>query len=277
MARQFLTVAEELLVHAECVAEYFEEHGYSVKVEQGDIEYPYTPTLHCKRSRTTVLVEIYSSIRYDHIDDWTRYARSCNRDTRIALALPRDVPRTPDDDSKLRDLGVGLYLSDGEKTEEVIAPLDMAVNVQLPDLKTFRPKMRKVIGPVYEQFVHSHWREGFEEACQAVEVLARQYLKEAKGTGRIVFVTETGKQRNLTDKQIDKLPLGALAEAFGQIQTQNYSDSTIGKVLRRINKDRVGVAHHKAKPATESRLRKNVGQHMWSVFGVLKLLLGIKP
>jgi hypothetical protein len=276
MARQFLTVAEELLEHAECVAHFFEHHGYSVKVEHAEIGYPYTPTLRCRRPPTTLLVELYGSVPHDRVDAWTRYARSRSRDTRVALAVPHDTPRKPEDDSKLRELGVGLYLSDGTKTEEAIPPLDMAINVQLPELKTLPPKMRKILGPVYEQFERSQWREGFESACQAVEVLGRKYLKDGMDAGRIVLGTKAGKSRSLTHRQIDRLTLGQIAEAFGQIQNQNYSDVTIAKVLVRLNKDRVGVVHHKTKYATETRLRKNVGQHMWNVVTALKELLGLK-
>lgn len=276
MDRQFLTVAVELLEHAECVADFFEERGYTVKVEHMEIGYPYTPTLRCRRSPTTVLVELYGTVPHDRLTAWTRYAKSRNRDTRVALALPQNTPRQPEDDSKLRELGVGLYLSDGTKVEEAIAPHDMAVNVQLPELKTLPPKMRKVLGPVYDQFDRSQWREGFEEACQAVEALGRKYLKDGIDAGRIVLVTQIGKMRSLTSEQIDKLTLGQLSDAFGQIQNQNYSDATIAKVVTLINKDRIGVVHHKAKAATEARLRKNVGQHMWSVVAVLKELLQTK-
>lgn len=273
MARQFLTVAEELLEHAECIADFFEARGYTVKLEHMELGYPYTPTLRCRRTPTTILVELYAAIPHDRLAAWAAYARSSNRDTRVGLALPENTPRRPQDDAMLRELGIGLFLSDGTKTIEAIAPLDMALNIKLPELKTFSPKMRKVLGPVYEQFERSQWREGFEEACQAVEVLGRRYLTDGIGTGRITLVTKAGKGRSLTQAQIDKLTLGGLGEAFGQIQNQNYSDAAVAKVLTLINKDRVGVAHHKSKPATEARLRKNVGQHMWRVFAALKELL----
>ncbi len=276
MARQFLTVADELLEHAECVADFLEEHGYTVTVEHTEIGYPYTPTLRCRRPPTTLLVELYGAVPNERVAAWTRYARSCSRDTRVALALPHHAPRRPEDDSQLRQLGVGLYLSDGTRAEEAITPLDMALNVQLPELKTLPPKMRKVLGPVYEQFERSQWREGFEGACQAVEAQGRKYLRDGMDAGRIVLVTKAGNARSLTHTQIERLTLGQLGEAFGQIRNQNYADATIAKVLARLNKDRVGVAHHKAKPATETRLRKNVGQHMWSVVAALKELLGTK-
>ena len=74
--------------------------------------------------------------------------------------------------------------------------------------------------------------------------------------------------------KIDRMTLGQLAKAFGEIQNQNYSDATIGKVLQLTNKDRVGVAHHKRTAATETRLRRNVPKHMWNVVAAMKELLG---
>ena len=275
MARQFLTVAEELLEHAECIADFFETHGYTVKIEHREIGYPYTPTLWCRRAPTKIIVELYAAAPLDRLTAWAAYARSCSRDTRVALTLPEGPQRRLEDETKLRDLGIGLYLSNGARAFEAIPPLDMALNVELPQLETLDPKMRRVLGTVYEQFSRSQWREGFEDACQVVEVLGRKYLNDGLISGRITLVTEAGRPRRLTPAQVDKLTLGRLGEAFSQIQNQNYSDAAIGKVLTRINKDRVGVAHHKSKPATEARLRKNVGQHMWSVITALKELLQV--
>jgi hypothetical protein len=239
VARQFLTVADELLEHAECVANFLEGRGYSVKIEQFEIGYPYTPTLRCRRAPTTLFVDVYGVVMLDRVTAWTRWAKSRNRDTRIALALPQDAPRRSEDDAILRDMGVGLYLSDGATTQEAMAAKDMALNVELPELSTLPLKMRRVLGPVYDQFDHSQWREGFEDACQAVEVLSRKYLSEGVASGRIVLVTRAGKTRHLSSRAIDKLTMGQLA-----------------------------------KPTTEARLRRNVGQHMWTVVAILKELLG---
>jgi hypothetical protein len=74
--------------------------------------------------------------------------------------------------------------------------------------------LRKALGPVYEQFDRSHWREDFEEACQAVEVLSRKYINDGIAAGRIVLITKAGNIRTLTPQKIDKLTLGQLAEAF---------------------------------------------------------------
>jgi len=77
----------------------------------------------------------------------------------------------------------------------------------------------------------------------------------------------------LAASQINKMTMGQLVHAFGLIQAQNHADSTIHKVLAILNKDRIGVVHHKKKAWTEKRLRTNVGQHMWKIVAALKLLV----
>jgi hypothetical protein len=277
MARQFLTVADELLEHAECVADFLEGRGFTVKAEHTELGFPYAPTIHARRKPTTLLVEVAGGIPTVRLTAWARYAKSRGQDTRIAVALPRDLPRPPEDDTTLRETGIGLYVSDGTMAEEVITAKDMAVSVELPELKTLPPPMRRVLGPAYDKFDHSHWREGFEDACQTVEAVSRKYLDDGIKSGRIVLVTEKGNVRKpLTTAQVEKLTMGQLAVSFSQIQKQNHADATIRKVLTLLKNDRNAVVHHKAKRTTETRLRKNVGQHMWIVVAALKELLGTK-
>src|SRR6266540_6339322 len=129
MARDYVTVAVDLIEHADAAGDHLEAHGYRVKPEHIEIGFPYTPTLHCKRGNTTVIVEVDGRIRMEVLVQWARYARSCDRDTRIALVLPNHVHRDPEDEAKLRELGVGLYISDGRAAAEAIAARDLAVNV----------------------------------------------------------------------------------------------------------------------------------------------------
>jgi hypothetical protein len=83
---------------------------------------------------------------------------------------------------------------------------------------------------------------------------------------------KTGAVR-LTNQEIDRLTLGGLAATFVAIQAQNHADSIIGQALSRINKDRVGAAHFRARTRTERRLRANVGQHMWVIVAALREML----
>jgi hypothetical protein len=157
---------------------------------------------------------------------------------------------------------------------EVIPPQDLALHVTVPEIKVLPVKLRRRLGSAYEQFGRSNWREGFEDACQAVEAESRAYLKRGMQSGRLVFLKPNGNPFNWTPKHIEKMTGGQLSDAFRAIRTQNRSDAVIGQGLTRLNRDRVGVVHFKAKARTEKRLRENVGRHMWTVIAVLKELLG---
>src|SRR5260370_32490131 len=122
-----------------------------------------------------------------------------------------------------------------------------------------------------DQFDRAQWREGFEDACQALEVQARRYFKKWTKTTRIK-VLRKGIPVALSNKEINKMTMGKLAETFGAIQSPNHADSIIEQALTTINKDRIGVAHHKAHKTTEKRLRTNVGQHMWTIVAALNLM-----
>ncbi|MFL6275240.1 MAG: hypothetical protein ACJ74G_08505, partial [Blastocatellia bacterium] len=154
---------------------------------------------------------------------------------------------------------------------ERIPPTDLGLGVNLPPLTSLPRKLRTLLGSAYDQFNRSHWREGFEDACQAFENEARRYLKAGIKT-RIKFVTSKG-PKTYTDKQIDRLTMGQLATAFSQIHSQNRSDAIVGHALSHINPDRVGVVHHKSKATTEKRLRTNVGQNMSIIIAAMKEML----
>jgi hypothetical protein len=273
--RLFRTLPDELIEYAEAVADYFEGLGYVVRVEVAELEHPYTAALTSKRHRTVVLVEVDSKVDFRRLDDWARYCRSCNTDTRIAISLPYTVSVSADDVQRLHSMGVGLLRCMQTEVLEVIPAQDLALHVTLPDLKSLPPKVRKRLGGAYEQFGRSNWREGFEDACQAIEAEARIYLKRGMKT-RLTFLKPNGKPFNWTTKHIDKMTGGQLASAFKAISIQNRSDAVIGQGLARLSRDRIGVVHFKVEARTEKRLRENVGRHMWTVVAVLKELLGVK-
>ena len=272
--RTYRTLPIELIEHADAVADYFSALGYRIRVEDAQLEYPYTAALTVKRLSTLILVEVDSRIDLRRLDDWTRYCRSCVRDTRIALGLPPETGVSAQEIQKLHLMGVGLYRSMPTEVLEVIPAHDLALHVTLPELKALSPKLRRRLGGAYEQFGRSNWREGFEDACQSLETEVRAYLKRGMASGRVVFLKPNGNPSNWTPRHIDKMTVGQLVDALRQIKTQNRSDAVIEQGLARLNKDRVGVVHHKAKAQTEKRLRENVGRHMWTVLAVLKELVG---
>ena len=270
--RIYVTVAVELTEHADAAADHFESLGYTVKIEHGDVSFPNAPTLHCRRQLTTMAVEVDTAIRLPRLEEWVRYCKSCTKDMRVALVVPSEPQRKPAEEDRLRELGIGLFVAGPNGVVEVAPPKDLAVNVELPDRAGLPRKLRKALGPVYEQFDRSQWREGFESACTALEQEARRYLRSGIERSAVVLVTAKGNVRRVTVEAVDKMTLGQLAVAFSEIQNKSFKEQRIGEVLAQVNKDRVGVAHHKGKALPEVRLRKNVGKHMWAVVTALKLL-----
>jgi hypothetical protein len=271
----FKTVPDELLEHAEAVADRFREHGYSVKVEPVDPSYPYTPTLRCRRSPTRVFVEVRGSLSMERAEEWSRFGRSCTTDTRVVIATPESVARTNAEDARLQELGIGVFVSTASGVREALAAHDLAINVQLPELASLPRKIRKCLGPVYEEFGRSHWREAFDDACQVLQIESAKYLKKSLGSGRVTVCDTRGRRRKVTGQMIDRMTLGQLGVAFANIQVPNHPDKIIAAVLNKVNKDRVGVAHQKGRRLTEERLRRNVGQHMYRVISALKAALEV--
>lgn len=270
--RIFKTVSIDLIEYAEETASHFQNRGYKVSVERFERGFPYTPTLICKRQRTTMIIEVFEQISFDRLLAWVSYARSTNKDTRIAACLSNKVTVTTEQERILRDQGVGLYIATGNGVIERISPSDLALRIALPPLESLPHKLRTLLGSAYDQF-GANWREGFEDACQAFETEARRYMKAGIQSGRITLVTNSGNTRTLTNQQVDKLTMGQLAVAFSQILNQNRADVVIGQALSTVNPDRVGVAHHKAKVKTERSLRTNLGQNMWTIVLAMKELM----
>jgi hypothetical protein len=270
-SRVYRTVAVELVEYADVAADHFDASGYKVRVEHDEVGFPCTPTFVLRRPPTTVILELSKRIQLDRLKDWMRYGKSCGSDTRVAVCLPdtSDVPA--EDVEELRRCRIGLYVAHKNRVVEQVAPADLALNVELPDRTSLPPRVRELLGSAYDQFDRTQWREGFGDACYVLETEARTYLKKWSKTGRIK-VLRKGVPTTLSASQINKMTMGQLVSAFGRIQAQNQADSTIHKVLGTLNKDRIGVVHHKKKAWTERRLRTNVGQHMWKIVAALKLL-----
>jgi hypothetical protein len=269
----FVTLAGDLFGAAELVEAYFEDKGYKVVREPEVLAYPYTPTLRCKRDRTTIVVEFDEVIRSERARDWVRYGCSLNTDFRVGVAFPASAPRDLEVEESLRSEKVGLYVA-GEPVTEVAMPHDLSLNMSLPELARLPPKIRKVLGPMYEQYEHSHWREAFESGCQAFETECRKYLKAAIASGRIKVLGDNGRPRKLSSATIDKMSLGTLAVAFSGIDAPNHADTALASILSEINPNRILVAHHKTKASSEARLRKYVGNDVWLFVAGLRKIYG---
>ena len=264
----FRTVPEELLDVAASIADHLASVGYSIYPERGALGFPYTPTLLVRRKHTEAVVEVVSRVDDSRVREWVAYGRSTGRDFRVSLALRHDTEMRTETEELLRECGVGCFLISPHGVTEKLISTDLALNIELPDLKALPMKARRLLGPAYENFDRGMWREGFEEACHAFESEARRYLKRHCASGR---VTLQGKKQYVPKASvIDRAPMGGLRDMFNHIISQNRADSLIGDTLAEVNQDRIGVVHHKGKKVVESRLRRNVGRHMWSLVNAFR-------
>lgn len=266
--KKFRTVSDDLLHVAEAAAEYMNERGYRVSVERQDLGFPHCPTLYCRRDHTTVVLEVVASLIGERMKLWVAYGKSCGHDFRVTLAAPSGANFTTADRDNLQLSGVGFLEVSGETCQERLAPVDLSINVELPALASLSGDVRELLGGAYDQFNRGNWREGFEAAAQSLEAAARRYFKRHLKSGRIVVVGTA-----VTTRDVDKMTLGRLAGTFERIRNQNVADTQIAETLDAINKDRIGVVHHRGKRRAEARLRTNVGKHMWAIVAAMKYVV----
>lgn len=278
MRFNYLTVPSDLQECAEDIAAHLKTYGYRVVREpKAQVGLPYMPALRCShpQDHRTLYVEVDNKIPGERLKTWAMYCKSCPEDTRIALAMPSTGRRRVQEEDRLRELGVGLFTTGPEGITQVIPAADVAVNFEPPPLKDLHPRVRALLGPAYESWDSGNWREGFERACQAFEVEARAYLADGVRRGRVTFTSGKGKAMTYSRARIAKMPMGALAKAFTEITTVNHYDQRIAQVLIAVNPDRVAVVHHRRRAATERRLRRNVGTHMWKLVEGIEMALGV--
>jgi hypothetical protein len=262
--RPFNTVPDELVEHAVAARNHFRRLGYAVVAERDELEYPYTPTLVCRREPTCLIVDVVGVIIWEKVDDWVSYGRSSGRDTRVALCIPADVQISQEQERRLRSKGVGVYILEPQAVRELAAPIDLAINVELPQIGRLPQSVRTILGPAYEQFGRGEWRDGFRTACQAFEQEARRHLNAGIRSKRLLY------SGTLTSAQINRLTIGGLADAYAKIQNPGSTEAMVEQALRSVNPDRIRAIHHPGRATTERRLRENVGRYMWTLVRVLR-------
>lgn len=271
--RTYVTVPTELQEAADAVADFLEDRGYSIDVEARDVSFPYTPTLRATQRTTTVFVEVAATIQSAIVRRWHGFGRSCSSDTRITIALPNSAKRPARAVDELTRLKVGMLVVDGASVTEVLNAHDLAMNFELPDVRRAPKRLKELIGPAHEKIARGDWREGFGDACAALEDEAAKHMKRGVASGRIAVLTDKGNVRSLTATQIDRMTLGQLEKAFARIRNPNYVDTLLVGALGRILDDRNALTHARTKTKTEDSLRRNVGQHLWTIDGALRALL----
>ena len=183
-APRLRTVPDELMPVALSVHEYLSDHGYRVRCEVSDPAAPFTPTFTAIRASTTLLLEVCGTIEINRVREWVAYGKSTGSDTRVALCMPDQSALSTQQDSELRQRGVGLFLCGSSGIREVISGVDLAFNLELPPIAPLPRRGKELLGPAYEKFKKGEWREGFEEACNAFEEEARRYLSVGQLPGK---------------------------------------------------------------------------------------------
>jgi hypothetical protein len=269
----YQTIGADLVDHAEITVKHFRGAGYTVRREIYETDFPASATLLCRRGHARVIVEIHAKVNMTNIEQWVRYAQSCSADTQIALVVPDGVP--PKKETKLREMKVGLYISDSVKLTEKCSPRDLALRAALPELKS--AKLRKLFGEAFGKFEGPDWRDGFGDAAEVVEEEARRYLKAGVKDGRLIVLDKTGHPKPPTAKQINRMTMGQLKDTFARVVTLNQADSIVYEVLDQVNPERIEKVHKKLTKVAEKKLRENVGQHMWRLVKAMRAMIGEVP
>lgn len=271
-AADFISVPDDLVSTALTYGRWLESRGFTVKKEPYTLGLPYTPVFLGKRGQSFTFFEIMSKPDLNRLGQWSSYAKSCHKETRVCLGVPEESDINDSELKALRTLGIGLWkLSDGTP-QELIAAQDLALHMELPSLPI---KLRKGLGSAYDLINKGHWHEGFEVACIELERQARIYLNAQIRT-RGISVAKSSK-KNYTPKEIRTMTIGNLAIAFARIPSPNGRDTRILQALEHINRDRITVVHYRESDARrESRLRKNVGKHMFILVQGLKDIHNIR-
>lgn len=264
---KFNTIATELLEHAETAYKHFRISGYTVKVEPIESSYPSCPAMVCKMGHTQMAIIVCGRIVMSDLEEWISLAKSLSYDFQIAVCISEEsqLKFLPKHQLKIKELGIGVFVSKDEKIFQIVTPVDQNIRLQLPDLTSLPANVRKILGPSYKHFLEGQWRLCFDAACKAFEQKVRPYFKKSIASKRLSVFDKNGHLKNPSTVQINKMTLGQLGEAFGRARPLNGADSKIHKTITQINPDRVNVAHKNNQVNTENRLRKNVGLHMHSI------------
>lgn len=269
----FLTVPTELQPVAHACFGYVTSQGHSIKIEYANHDVPEAATLYTVDGKDEHYFLVDSKYKAARVALWTAFGRSCGEPTFVSICLPNNANLKTVALAALREFGVGLYtLNENDELQKIIEPKDLTLNIALPPLNQLGAAKRRKLIPVYELFKDGDWKRGFEEACKVIEASARRQLVSQAKLGMVRVIGKKGAAKAVKDSEVKKMPLGALADVFCKKIGATHIDSLLCGGLKRINPDRVNVAHGKLKGATAARLRKNVGRHMWTIHNLLRSL-----
>lgn len=268
----FLTVPNELQAIALACNKSLLAAGFRLKCENNEHDYPETATIDARRQGQHWFYIFDDRVKQPRILLWSAYARSCTSSTFVMLCIRKKSALKAKDLVLLKSQGVGLTVIDDEDVlSEVVSAIDLTMNITLPPLNRHRVAMRRQLLTVHGQFRNGNWKGGFEDACKLVEKTARDYLLNQIKNSQVTVPAKKG-PKTISKDEARRLPLGALANVFCQRLYPKQIDSQLCGGLKKINPDRIKVAHNKLSNSDERRLRENVGRHMWTIDNLLREL-----
>ncbi|WP_157502406.1 hypothetical protein [Leucobacter celer] len=270
-ASDFELIPDDLLSAVVHYGSWLEAQGYRVTVEPVDLGYPNTPVFRAHRQAgEAFFYEVASKVNLARAEEWVKFGRASQSDTRYIVGIATDKAVLPATLTRLTALGVGVDVITGSSVTSLVSPHDLSLNVEFPALAR---SLQKALGKARDLWGQGNWKESYEDACLAVETIARQYLKRAVKSGRVSFVSVKGKPIRRTEAQVGKMTLGELAIAFAEITGPTQTESQVAVGLARINPRRVTVAHFKHTKGKRARqLRDEVGRDLNVIVNCITLL-----
>jgi hypothetical protein len=243
--------------------------GYAIKPEHTEDDYPEAATILAMQGGEQHFYVFDAVVKLKRMRLWASYGRSRSKPTFIVHCIPQNKKFSGDVIAELKALGVGLTMVGGEgNLISVLPPVDLTLNLRLPPRDRHRPPVRRELRKVHSIFEGGDWKRGFEESCKLVEDVAREYLMQEVKASMVQVPGKSG-PKTLTTAQVGKFTLGQLADVFCTKLTPKPIDSLLCSGLKKINPDRVDLAHRKMTPGKERKLRENVGRLMWTIDNLL--------
>lgn len=266
----FVIVPEDLLGPVLDYVRWLEDQGYKVTAEPTDLEYPNTPVLMATRSPNQVyFYEVASRVNVTRAQSWVNYGKASSIDVRYVAVVANGKNIASADLGKLKSMGVGVHLFDGENVERLCNPHDLSLSFDFPALPR---KLVRKLATARDLFADGHWKESYEDACQALETDARAYMVKRVRMGA-TFVSSAGKTVTYTEQQVSKATLGAVGKMFLELVTPTQAESQLAQAIKRINPRRVTVAHFKSKSGKRAKqLREEVGKDLIVIVNAMMMV-----
>lgn len=272
MAIDFLTLPDELQALANELLEELVHRGYEYSIEPNSLMLPSTPTVSAKRGLEVLHILVRQDISNAEVEKWFGYACSCTSDTRLAIYCPENNAIRANQIADLRAKRIGLAVKTASGFQITSEARDLAFHARAPDRASLKPKVRALLGEAFDRLDAGDWRPAFEDACTVLEEECRRYLLRNQKMGRVKYKSGN-KIKSPTEKQIRRMPMGALKDTFCKMVSQNQLEANLCTALTKLNPDRVRRAHNRRAHQSETALRRRVGSHFWMISNALSLLV----